>query len=125
MNSGEMNIAIYEIDKNGLSDQEIYNSCIGGKIIPYIGWFWRTVDFGADSVWLGILPVYKSEYGSNDKPKVGFMENNKWGYDEFEVKGFKWLYLKKLIITALEDQKENNFRAIDEYMQSLVKEEVE
>lgn len=42
-----------------------------GKCVPYIGWYWRTVDFDAP-ITLGDCSTF-----------VGFMENNKWGYDEW------------------------------------------
>jgi hypothetical protein len=117
MNSKEINEAICKIDEDGLSKQNIYKSSIGEKIIPYIGWFWRNIDFDADSVWLGVLPEYKSQFEKNDKVRCGFMENNKWGYEEFEVKGSEWQHLKELIIIALKNQTEDNFRRIDDYMQ--------
>jgi hypothetical protein len=61
-------------------DQE-YNDCLGawaddddsprGKRIPYLGWYWRNVEFSRGSFTLG---------DSGDV--VGFMEKNKWGYPE-------------------------------------------
>lgn len=41
-----------------------------GKRIPYIGWFWRDVDFAEKRI-----PIGKSESGY-----VAIMESNKWGY---------------------------------------------
>lgn len=42
-----------------------------GKRIPYIGWFWRHVEFSR-----GTFPIgFTSDFN-------GFMENNKWGYNE-------------------------------------------
>jgi len=45
-----------------------------GKIVPYIGWFWRPVDFDKP-IRLGYIP---GQF-------VGFMENNKWDYDEWKT----------------------------------------
>jgi len=52
-----------------------------GKRIPYIGWFWRSVDFINKSASIGWCGEF-----------VGIMENNKWDYkeryldkEEFEV----------------------------------------
>jgi hypothetical protein len=41
-----------------------------GKVIPYIGWYWREVNFDS--------PITLGHCGRF----AGFMENNKWGYDE-------------------------------------------
>lgn len=43
-----------------------------GKCIPYIGWYWRCVDFAR---------VRLGDCGSF----IGFMENNKWEYPEWSV----------------------------------------
>lgn len=123
MNSEDINKDIIEIDGHGCNDDPVYRSCIGEKIIPYIGWFWRTVDFDSDSCYLGILPILQDEDGigeSNDELKVGFMEKNKWFYDEFEVKGPQWETLKELIVNAIEKKDADSFRAVDSYMQSLL-----
>lgn len=44
-----------------------------GKVLPYIGWYWRRVDFSR--------PIRLGDCGAF----VGFMEDNKWGNDEWEV----------------------------------------
>jgi hypothetical protein len=47
-----------------------------GKRIPYIGWFWRSINF------LGYVPIgimYEREGGDS---LIGFMANNKWDYPE-------------------------------------------
>jgi hypothetical protein len=44
-----------------------------GKAVPYIGWFWRSVDFDR--------PISFGDCGVF----VGFMENNKWGYPEYDL----------------------------------------
>ncbi len=43
------------------------------KSVPYIGWYWREVDF--------TRPFTLGHCGEF----VGFMENNKWGYPEWTV----------------------------------------
>lgn len=43
-----------------------------GKRVPYLGWFWRTINFSD----LSQIPIGK---GPNF---IGFMANNKWYYDE-------------------------------------------
>jgi hypothetical protein len=124
MNSEEINKIINKL----AGDQElevistIYESCIGDKIIPYIGWFWRDVDFDSDYCYLGIIPIFDGEdcAETDAELKVGFMENNKWGYDMFKVEGEQWQSLKDLIINAIEKNDSDSFRAVDLYMQSLL-----
>jgi hypothetical protein len=41
-----------------------------GKRVPYIGWYWRNVDFATGKY----IPI--GDCGEF----IGFMENNKWGY---------------------------------------------
>jgi len=63
----ELNRRIAEIaDDNDLAVRH-------GKAIPYIGWYWRHVDF-TQTISLGDCGDF-----------VGFMENNKWGYPEFTL----------------------------------------
>lgn len=59
-----------------------------GKVIPFIGWFWRTVTF-TQSFPLGQLDCQGTVFQGVvlEKPGryIGFMENNKWDYDEWFV----------------------------------------
>lgn len=52
-----------------VADSEVFDIHDSGKSIPYIGWYWRTVDF-AESWPIGDCGEF-----------VGHMENNKWDYD--------------------------------------------
>lgn len=45
-----------------------------GKRIPYIGWFWRSVNFVDGDITIGDCGDF-----------IGFMENNKWDYPEREL----------------------------------------
>lgn len=45
-----------------------------GKRIPYIGWFWRSVNFVDGEITIGDCGDF-----------IGFMENNKWDYPEREL----------------------------------------
>jgi hypothetical protein len=119
MNSDEINKLISKLDN---TKPPIYESCIGEKLIPYIGWSWRNVDFDADCISLGVIPAFEGgDYAeSNDCPKVGFMQNNKWGYDEFTIMGDQWKTIKRLITTALEKRDGASFEAVDLYLQSLL-----
>lgn len=42
-----------------------------GKRVPYIGWYWRDIDFENERYYIGDCGEF-----------IGFMENNKWGYPE-------------------------------------------
>ena len=66
MTSQELNDAIRKLEH-----ERDYLEGPGGKVVPYIGWFWRTVDFDKPAYSFGIIP---GEF-------VGFMENNKWDYE--------------------------------------------
>jgi len=67
MNSEELNAGI-----RLLCDDETIYATIGntGKTLPYIGWYWRDVDFDSDGYRFGVIPGQFK----------GFMESNKWGY---------------------------------------------
>lgn len=117
MSSDLMNrmICNFEGDEEG----KIYESPLGEKLIPYIGWFWRKVDFDWPNCTLGILPSLSGPYEENLTDKVGFMQNNKWGYKEFEVNGDQWKYLVEHIKTALQSKKADDFKIVYDYMQRL------
>ncbi|GAG80631.1 unnamed protein product, partial [marine sediment metagenome] len=77
--SGEMNRFISELDGDLDCDTGPDYNVDGytedsGKIVPYIGWFWRVVPFNEKKLTLGSIP----------SGFIGFMENNKWDYDEWE-----------------------------------------
>ena len=67
------------------SDRDIHNS---GKLIPYIGWFWRSITvtdpafatIGRIDHTVGDEPVGDVQDSSDEF--VGIMQNNKWGYPE-------------------------------------------
>jgi hypothetical protein len=109
MTSKEINDKISELD---LLENKIYESCIGGKIIPYIGWFWRNVDWDKERYWLGILE-------DEDEVKIGFMENNKWDYAYVEASPEKCKEIKEAILIALDSLNPNDFKIIDDLIQGL------
>jgi hypothetical protein len=97
----------------------------GGKAVPYIGWFWRHVWFDTEDYWFGLLPEYALELESNDKLRAGFMENNKWGYDYCYCPPDDWLEIKQLLGIALANQTRDNFKAVDNKIQSLLEQGTE
>ncbi len=58
-------------DEEKPQDPTAANGRAGGKRVPYIGWFWRSVDFANKEISLGDCGEF-----------IGIMENNKWGYPE-------------------------------------------
>lgn len=52
-------------------DDEDKDEVLNGKRVPYMGWFWRGVDFFNYLIPIGFHEGY-----------VAFMENNKWDYHE-------------------------------------------
>lgn len=108
MTSDELNAAISALD---VAEETPYASAIGGKAIPYIGWYWRNVNFDADCVWLGIIPPNAD---GNETPLIGFMENNKWGYSNVMVDGSDWQSIKDALIAAVLAPSHETLRAVDE-----------
>lgn len=124
MNSKEMNDKIYELDNNN-NDNPIYESVLGEKLIPYIGWFWREVDFDDYPYSLGVIPdgaIKDSLFEkANDRNLVGFMENNKWDYPYINTTIEQSKEIRKLIEVALKDPTKDNFKKVDGVIQSIGK----
>lgn len=97
MTSDEMNKRIVELVDD-----------YGDPVVPYFGWFWRTVDFDADRCTLGVA-----------NGEVRFMESNKWDYDEVVCDGDNWVKLKELLRAAIEKKTPAEYMALHEFMQSL------
>lgn len=109
MDSTTLNERMREVADDG--DFEAF----GGKAVPYIGWYWRDVDFDADHCYLGVIP---SGADGNYKPLVGFMENNKWGYDGFRVDGKAWTEIRALAEKVADDPTRENLAAFHERIQA-------
>jgi len=117
VDSREMNDRIYALDGKDNLPYEAF----GGKAIPYIGWFWRRVNFDrVDShgkYGFGIMPT---EGSITDNPLVGFMENNKWGYDYVWANQEQWDEIRELIELALTSMVTDDFRAAHQTIQGLL-----
>lgn len=117
MNSEELNDKISKI----CDDNSLYES-FGGKCIPYIGWYWRTVDFDSEIYdCFGILPVIYNDVDSNNKERVGFMENNKWDYKYADCSHEDWVEIKNLLEIAVTNTTTETLKAVDDKIQSLLK----
>lgn len=117
MNSKELNERIAAI-----CDDDTHYEAFCGKAIPYIGWWWREVDFDRGSCLLGIIPSGTEDIsgGANERPLVGFMSRNKWGYDYAHCDGGDWIEIKRLLEAAVTDTCRATLQAVDDEIQSLV-----
>jgi hypothetical protein len=61
------------------------------KLVPYIGWYWRWVDFAGDDPYIPI--GHCGEF-------VGFMENNKWDYPERGLTQEEVDQVREIVCTA-------------------------
>ena len=116
MNSNELNEKIREIcDKADELGYDAFEP--SGKSIPYIGWFWREVDFDSDTLGFGLIPTDNST--DIEKFRVGFMENNKWGYAEISATKEETSSIKILLEAAVENPTPETLRAVNEAIQAI------
>ena len=113
MNSNELNERIAAI-----CDGDIHYEAFGGKAIPYIGWFWREINFDRETGLLGVIPGKEA----GGKPLVGFMSRNKWSYDYIHCDGEDWAEIKRLLEAAVTDTCRETLQAVDDKIQSLLPE---
>ena len=112
MNSEDLNTMI-----SGFCDDEdivVVGLEDTGKCVPYIGWFWRPVDF-TKPIRLGSLP---------DR-FVGFMENNKWGYHEWVTTRDQSLLITQLLEEFVENPGSETAQSLFDYIQNCAPEWLE
>jgi hypothetical protein len=81
-----------------------------GKCIPYIGWYWRDVDFTSDEYL----------FGDCEGCFIGFMENNKWDYGYVKANGEQWSRIKNLLLTAVDSPSNETLQNVFDEIQKLV-----
>ena len=90
-----------------------------GKAIAYIGWFWRNVDF-TYPIWLGHI---KYSGGMYEGPAdfIGFMENNKWGYESFKITSEQQVKIIEKLVDIKKDSKldSKKLAEFNEFLQVL------
>lgn len=124
MNSDQLNSAIAALDDLP-NAEELRSRDKMEKIVPYIGWFWRRVDFNAPTYSFGIIPTGTPEYTMSDgngnethgprsaSPCVGFMENNKWDYPYTrDTTPDEWTEIKRLLVELCEHPTPENADAV-------------
>jgi hypothetical protein len=119
MNNKKLNKSIRE-----LCDEEQYQVRgleTTGKCIPYIGWYWREVDF-AQPFYLGyVLMGADAFWGIKCDGFAGFMENNKWGYPERKVTSKQQKEIRKLLEIAVLTPSNNTLQKVFDYIQDCWK----
>ncbi len=123
MTSEELNRRIQAV----CDDTSITFETFGGKAVPYIGWFWRSVDFDCEDGYdFGIIPPCPGVKHKNiwlEKPSVrpfvGFMENNKWDYEYIHANREQWHEIKNLLIEAVQDPCEQKLKTANDAIQAL------
>jgi hypothetical protein len=112
MDDNELNRRVYALDDQVFPFQVrgLENS---GKIVPYIGWFWRDVRFDAPEFRLGYYDSPENE------PFVGFMQNNKWGYPEFCITAVQTAQLRERLVAVVESPAEGTCQSLFDFMQTL------
>ncbi len=107
MTSDEINKKINEIADE--VEKYDFNIADSGKTIPYIGWYWRNVNWNRTTYTIGRIP------GTFN----GFMENNKWDYPTISLNEKEWAEIKRLIIAVCENTNKDTLTALNNYIQNL------
>lgn len=105
------------------------------ELIPFAGWYWRDVDWAADSVALAVFPdrapswyastveAMMGKRWTRSNPCVVFCQANKWGYHMITVDGDRWDRLRALVVATVADP--DNRPELIEYLNSLAPEKVD
>ena len=78
-----------------------------GKNVPYLGWFWRHVNFHADYISL-----------ADNGEWVGFCESNKWDYPEWNVRGGDRKRLLEHVVAVVREPSEQTATALYDFLQT-------
>lgn len=92
-----LNSFIVDNDKFEADEHDPYGH---GKRVPYIGWFWRNVDFANEYYTIGDCGDF-----------IGFMENNKWGYTQRRLTPEESKKVTKVVMAAYTASREGGILA--------------
>jgi len=85
----------------------------GGKIVPYIGWYWRNVNFDYKTYNFGIIDDEKDGF-------VGFDESGKWYYPlTRSLEPEEWARVRDLLECLVDDPNTETVKAVWDYVQSF------
>lgn len=116
--SEELNKKISELDTANSTNKL---SVKGGKLIPYIGWYWRDVNFDNVAYSFGIIAP--NEYNTSipeENRFTGFMENNKWGYGYTRNTTLEeWETIKNMLCDVVDGPTEQNVSGLWNYIQNI------
>ena len=126
MNSDEINQGLCELEGDKWEHLVVPAMQSSGKVVPYIGWFWRTVDFDApiclaDPTAGGqLLSAFDSieERDGDVPPWVGFCQNNKWDYDMFRLNDKQSAEVRRLCEELARNKTLSAAAALFDYLQS-------
>ncbi len=113
MDSDKLNDEIRKAEDEDREKSRVIGMENSGKIFPYIGWFWREVNFDR------LLPLAECEGDiGDDKGFVGIIVNNKWGYDEWETTEEQRGEIKALFEKAVAAHNQDGYQALFDYVQT-------
>lgn len=81
---------------------------MGGKSVPYIGWFWREINFHSKYIPIGNCGEF-----------IGFMANNKWGHPERDLLIYEVDKVIELIDEAMHLEKDGSEEDVQEALKNL------
>lgn len=116
MTSEQLNDKIREI----VDDESIDFEAFGGKKIPYIGWFWREVNFDRFLDYgysFGVIPP--EEDSDTFETFKGFMENNKWGYSTVRATSAQCKTIHAALIKAVTTKSNEDLQAVNDLIQAI------
>lgn len=104
MTNEQLNETICGIENTG--EYSVKGLSEHGKAFPYIGWYWREVDFDK--------PFVLGDCGSF----IGFMENNKWGYPQWLVTLEQATEIKRQLLELAVTPTDEALQAFHDYIQT-------
>lgn len=110
MTSNELNDAIATAD---LTQPPVYECWPErGSPIPYMGWYWRDVDFNR-------FVTQGYSFGVSDDGHVGFMQNNKWDYSYVRATAEQCQEIHNALVKAVTTQTAEDFEAANNLIQAI------
>lgn len=107
MSSDEVNEILGGMDDRGFFVPGLMQH---GKSLPYIGWYWRHVDFDQ--------PIKLGDCGSF----IGFIESNKWGYPQWHVTAEQAEEIRRQVRDIASSPTQEKLQAFYEYIQTCTPE---